>query len=183
VDLIVDANRRPTLSRRFETTVVGEALISALVTAALIIAVVWNLPDSDIKRSAQPALKPLAVTSGTDQVWTMYSPDPIRRIEIFEIHVTMADGSDRMWSFSQGDRVMGQFHWYHWQKLKEQAIREPGIRAGLAMWVVRHLTTEGEHPQRVQMILHAEELLPPGKAGVPAVEKQTLYETNLTGRP
>jgi hypothetical protein len=166
VDLIVDDTRRPTLSRRFEKTVAGEALISALVTAALIIAVVWNLPDSDIKRSAQPALKPLAVTSGTDQVWTMYSPDPIRRIEIFEIHVTMADGSDRMW-----------------QKLKEQAIREPGIRAGLAMWVVRHLTTEGERRQRVQMILRAEELLPPGKAGVPAVEKQTLYEKNLTGRP
>jgi hypothetical protein len=183
VDVIVGDTRRPTLSHRFEKTLAGEALISALVTAALIIAVVWNLPDSDIKRSAQPALQPLAIASGTDQVWTMYAPDPIKRIEALEIHVTMADGSDRTWSFTQGDRVIGQFHWYHWQKLKEQAIREPGIRAGLAMWVVRHLTTPGEHPQRVQMIFRAEELLPPGKAGVPAVEKQTLYEKNLNGRP
>jgi hypothetical protein len=182
VDVIVDDAGRPASSQRFERTVAGEALISALVTAALIIAVVWNLPDSDIKRSAQPALTPLAVSSGTDQVWTMYSPDPIRRIENFEVHVTMADGSDRVWSFSQGDRLLGQFHWYHWQKLKEQAIREPGIRAGLATWVVRHLTTPGEHPQRVQMILRTEELLPPGKAGVPAVENQTLYEKNLDGR-
>jgi hypothetical protein len=158
-------------------------VISALVTAALIIAVVWNLPDSDIKRSAQPALTPLAVASGTDQTWTMYSPDPIRRMEILEIHVTMADASDRVWSFNQGDRVIGQFHWYHWQKLKEQAIREPAIRAGLAMWVVRHLTTPVEQPHRVQMIFRAEELLPPGKTGVPAVEKQTLYEKNLDGRP
>jgi hypothetical protein len=33
------------------------------------------------------------------------------------------------------------------------------------------------------MIFRAEELLPPGKTGVPAVEKQTLYEKNLDGRP
>jgi hypothetical protein len=183
VDLIVDDTRRPTLSHRFEETLAGEALISALVTAALIIAVVWNLPDSDIKRSAQPALQPLAVSSGTDQVWQMYAPDPIRRSEVLEIHVTMADGSDRVWSFNQGDRLIGQFHWYHWQKLKEQAIRQPNIRAGLVMWVVRHLSRPGEQPQRVQMIFRAEDLLPPGKAGIPASEKQTLYEQDLTGRP
>ncbi|MBP1819912.1 hypothetical protein [Mycobacterium sp. OAE908] len=179
--MIVEDVRPPTLSHRFEMTVAGEALISALVTAALIVAIVCNLPDSDIKRSAQPALRPLAVSTGTDQTWTMYSPDPIRRIEILEVHVTMADGSDRMWSFSQGDRVIGQLHWYHWQKLKEQVIRTPAIRAGLAMWAVRHLTTLGEHPTKVQMILRTEELLPPGKAGVPTVGTEVLYAKTLNG--
>jgi hypothetical protein len=175
--------RHTPLSQRFEKTVAGEALISALVTAALMIAVVWNLPDSDIKRSAQPALAPLAVSSGTDQVWTMYAPDPIKRIEVLEIYVMMADGSDRMWSFNQGDRLIGQFHWYHWQKLKEQVIRQPNIRAGLALWVVRHLTRPGEQPHKVEMILRFEELLPPGKSGMPAIGKQTLYEQDLTARP
>lgn len=183
MDVEIDDTPRLALSHRFEKSLAGEVLISALVTASLMIAVVWNLPDSDIKRSAQPALEPLAVSSGTDQVWQMYAPDPIRRIEILEIHVIMADGSDRVWSFNQGDRLIGQFHWYHWQKLKEQAIRQPNIRAGLAMWVVRHLTTRGEHPRRVQMIFRAEDLLPPGKTGVPAVEQQTLYDKDLTGRP
>jgi hypothetical protein len=183
VGLTVDDLRRPTLSHRFERTLAGEVLISALVTTALIIGVVWNLPDSEIKRSAQPALQPLAVFSGTDQVWTMYAPDPISRVEILEIHVVMDDGSDRVWTFSQGDRLLGQFHWYHWQKIKEQAIREPGIRAGLAEWVVRHLTTPEERPARVKMVFRGEEALPPGKAGVPAVETRTIYEEDLTGRP
>ena len=177
------ADNLSVLAHRFERTLAGEVLISAPVTAALVIGVVWNLPDSEIKRSAQPSLQPLAVASGADQIWRMYAPDPVRRIEILEIHVTMADGSDRVWSFNQGERVIGQFHWYRWQKLKEQAIREPGIRAGLAMWVVRHLTTPGEQPQRVRMIFRSEELLPPGKVGTPATENDTLHEKDLTGRP
>jgi len=175
--------RQSPLSLRFEKSLAGEVLISAVVTAALIIAVVWNLPDSEVKRSAQPALRPLAVASGTEQVWQMYAPDPIKRTEILEVHVTMADGSDRVWSFSKGDRFLGPFHWYHWQKLKEQAIRQPDIRAGLAMWVVRHVTTSGERPVRVEMILHTTDLLPPGKTGIPSTETQTLYLRDLTAEP
>ena len=175
--------RRLPLSQKFESTLAGEALISAFVAVALIIGVVCNLSDSEIKRTAQPALEPLAVFTGTQQVWAMYAPDPIHRVEILEIHVTMADGSDRMWSFSRGDRLVGQFRWYHWQKVKEQAIRQPGIRAGLSMWAVRHLTAPGERPTRVEMVFRSEELLPPGKSGTPAIEKQTLYDQKLTGRP
>jgi hypothetical protein len=145
-----DRERYSSPSQRFEKSLAGEVLISALVATAVIIAVVWNLPESEVKRSVQPALRPLAISSGTEQFWQMYAPDPIRRTEILEIHVTMAYGSDRVWSFNKGDRLLGPFHWYHWQKLKEQAIREPDIRAGLAMWVVHHLTAPDERPLRVQ---------------------------------
>jgi hypothetical protein len=171
--------QRPTLSERFEKSFVGEALISALVTTAVIIAVVWNLPDSEIKRAAQPALQPLAVASGTEQVWQMYAPDPIKRVEILEVDVTMADGSDRVWSFSEGDRILGPFHWYHWQKLKEQAIRQPDIRAGLANWAVRHLTVPGDHPARVQMLFRSNELPRPGKPVTSRFVTETLYDKPL----
>lgn len=170
----------PTLSERVEKSLAGQALISALVTAALIIAVVCNLPNSEIKRAAQPALRPLAVASGTEQVWQMYAPDPIQRTEILEVHVTMADGSDRVWSFNKGDLLLGPFHWYHWQKLKEQAIRQPEIRAGLAMWVVRHVTTPGDHPVRVQMLFRSKDLAPPGKSAVSGFNTETLYDKKLS---
>ena len=171
--------QRPTLSERFEKSLAGEVLISALVTTAVIIGVVWNLPDSEIKRAAQPALQPLAVASGTEQIWQMYAPDPVQRVEILEVHVTMADGSDRVWSFNEGDRVLGPFHWYHWQKLKEQAIREPGIRTGLAMWVVHHLTVPGDHPVRVQMLFRSKELAAPGNATTSDFVTDTLYDKQL----
>ena len=175
-----DRTRNAPLSQRLEKSVAGEALISALVTAALIIAIVWNLPESEIKRAAEPALRPVATSSGLDQVWRMYAPDPIRRTEILEVHVTMADGSDRVWSFNEGDRLLGPFHWYHWQKLKEQAIREPGIREGLALWVVRHLTMPSDHPVRVQMLFRSQELLRPGEVGTSGFKAETLYDKRLS---
>jgi hypothetical protein len=168
------------LSQRLERSLAGEVLISALVTAALIIAAVWNLPDSEIKRAAQPALGPIAVASGTEQVWQMYAPDPIQRTEILEVHVTMADGSDRVWSFNKGDLLLGPFHWYHWQKLKEQAVRQPDIRAGLAMWVVRHVTTPGDHPVRVQMLFRFENLAPPGQSAASGFKTESLYDKPLS---
>jgi hypothetical protein len=177
--LITEAPRQPSLSERFEKSLAGEVLISALVTAALIIAVVWNLPDSEIKRSAKPALEPLATTSGLEQVWQMYAPDPVHRLEILEIHVTMADGSDRVWSFNEGDRILGPFHWYHWQKLKEQAIRQPDIRHGLSMWVVHHLTVPVDHPVRVQMLFRSKEFGPPGEPTTSAFVTETLYDKRL----
>jgi hypothetical protein len=171
--------QQATLSERFEKSLAGEVLISALVTTALIIAVVWNLPDSEIKRQAKPALEPLATTSGLEQVWQMYAPDPVHRLEILEVHVTMADGSDRVWSFNEGDRVLGPFHWYHWQKLKEQAIRQPDIRPGLSMWVVQHLTMPGDRTVHVQMLFRSKEFAPPGKATTSDFVTETLYDRRL----
>jgi hypothetical protein len=105
MDVDTERRQRPTHSERFEKSFAGEVLISALVTAALTIGVVFNLPDSAIKNSAMPALDPLATSSGADQIWRMYAPDPIQRTEVLEIHVTMADGGDRVWSFNKGGRT------------------------------------------------------------------------------
>jgi hypothetical protein len=179
MEVNTEPRRQPSPSERFEKSFAGEVLISALVTAAMIIAVVWNLPDSEIKRSAQPVLEPVARSSGLEQVWQMYAPDPVRRLEILEVHVTMADGSDRVWSFNEGERVLGPFHWYHWQKLKEQAIRQPGIRPGLAMWVVRHLTVPGDRPVHVQMLFRSQDLAPPGKPATSGFTTETLYDRRL----
>jgi hypothetical protein len=179
MDVSSGVSDRPSLSERFEKSLAGEVLISALVTAVLIIAVVCNLPDSQIKRSAEPALEPVATSSGLEQVWQMYAPDPVRRLEILEVHVTMADGGDRVWSFHEGDRVLGAFHWYHWQKLKEQAIRQPATREGLSMWVVRHLTVPGDRPTRVQMLFHAQDFAPPGKPTTSDFVTETLYDRRL----
>jgi len=169
------------LSKRFETSFLGEVVISVAVTAIVLIAVVWNLPDSEVRRSAIPTLTPLAAPTGLEQVWSMYAPDPIQRTEILEVHVTMADGSDRLWSFERGDYVGGPLFWYHWQKFKEQAIRQPGTRAGLADWVVHQLTGPDEHAVRVEVVFRAIDLVPPGRQTAPATEVKTLYERNLEG--
>jgi hypothetical protein len=175
--------RLSALGQRFERSRAGEALISAAVTVVVLIGVVWNLPDSAAKRVVAPTLRPVATASGLAAEWRMYAPDPISAVETLEVHVRMADGGDRMWSFHRGDLVLGPFAWYRWQKLKESAPRAPDIRAGIAHWVVRKLTTPAEHPTRVQMIFRTQEMPPPGNDGPTATKVETLYDEKLTGPP
>ena len=164
-------------------SVFAEAMISALVSVVLFIGVVWNLPESEVKRQLTPVLRPVASAAGLEQGWRMYAPEPIRRLEVIEVHVTMSDGNDRMWVNPSGDKVIGSFAWYHWQKLKECLPREPKIRAGVAHWVVRELTAPSEKPVRVQIIMRTELLPPPGADGPRTTAVETLYDENLEGRP
>jgi hypothetical protein len=160
----------------------GQALISALVCVIVLIGVVWNSPDSEVKQVLTPTLQPIASAMSLDQVWRMYAPEPISRLETVEVHVTMAGGADRMWTIHKGDLVIGPFAWYRWQKLKEQTIREAGTRAGIAHWVVRELTNPSEHPIRVQMVFRTEDLPAPGKDGPRTTNVETLYNEDLPGR-
>jgi hypothetical protein len=171
------------VGQRFERSFAGEVIISGLVTVVVLIGLLWNLPNSELKRSLTPTLRPVAAAAGMQQNWQMYAPDPIAGIEDLQIRVRMADGSDRVWRWKPGDKVIAPFSWYRWQKLKEQAIREPASRPGLARWVVRELTTPAERPVHVLMLFRNEVLPPPGKKGPRPVSVKTLYSQPLKGRP
>jgi hypothetical protein len=170
------------LQRRFESSAIGEALIGALVALFLLVGIAWNLPASEIKNRLVMALRPVATATGTDQVWQMYAPDPVRRLEVVEVHVTLADGTDRVWTLQRRDLVTGPFSWYRWQKLKEQLVREPVIRAEFARWVVRELAPPPAQPVRVAMTFRATDMPPPGANITPATTTETLYADDLPGR-
>jgi hypothetical protein len=163
----------------FERSDFGQAVISGLVTIVLLIGVAWNLPDAKIQRLLLPILEPLAQAVGLEQVWTMYAPDVIRQQEFVEVNVTMADGSTRTWVPPSGDKVIGPFEWYHWQKLKENVPRDPSTRADLAHWVARGLTTESEKPVRVQITMRTIQIPPPGEDGPQVAGAETLYDETL----
>jgi len=169
--------------RRFERSDFGQAVISALITLVLLIGVVWNLPDSKIKSTLQPLLEPIAQAVGLEQVWKMYAPDVIRQLEFIEVRVTMDDGSTRTWTPPSGDKVIGPFSWYHWQKLKENLPRDVTTRKDLARWVVRELTSPDEKPARVQIIFQTSDIAPPGQQVAPSMREETLYDESLAGRP
>jgi hypothetical protein len=160
-----------------------ETLISAWIALVLLIGVVWNLPDAEIKRRLMPVLRPIASAAGLEQVWQMYAPEPIRRRETVDVVITMADGTQRTWSYRRGDPVLGPLAWYHWQKLKEQMVREEDIRAGIAHWVVRELAQPADQPVRVQMILRTEDLPPPGDDSPSPTATEPIYDERLVGRP
>jgi hypothetical protein len=171
------------LGRQFESSTTGQTLSSAVVAIAVVIGVAWNLPESDIKRSMMPTLYPIAAATGVSQVWSMYAPDPISALETINIEVTMADGSVREWNWEPGDRILGPFAWYRWQKLKEQTIREPASRPGFTHWAVRQLTRPEEQPVKVEMLFHREPLPAPGHSEPQRQFVETLYSEQLAARP
>jgi hypothetical protein len=171
------------IGQRFESSRVGEVLISCVVVVVLITGVVSSLPDAEVKRRLAPVMQPWAAAAGLEQSWRIYAPEPLRRQEFVEVRVTMTDGVERVWTNPRGDRVLGAFAWYHWQKVKENLVNDPNSRVGVAHWVVHRLTGRGERPARVQMILYTEELPAPGAHDAPIEGEQLLYDENLIGRP
>ncbi|MDT5054626.1 MAG: hypothetical protein QOF66_2992 [Mycobacterium sp.] len=165
---------------RFKGSQIREGAISALIATVILIGVVSNMPDSAIKAVLAPTLTPIAVGTGLDQFWGMYAPDPPSRLEDLEVHVTMADGGNRVWKLpTQYDRVVGVAVSHRWRKLKESLLSEPQIRPELAHWVVHQLTVPAERPIRVYMILRTEVLTPPGTSGRGATGVDTLYDEDL----
>ena len=169
------------IGQRFEGSPFGEAAISGLVVVVLLTGVVWSLPDAEVKRRLAPVLQPVASATGLEQSWRMYAPEPQRRQECLEVRVTMANGVQRVWTNPRGDRVVGAFAWYHWQKVKENVVHDPASRVGVAHWIVHRLTGRAERAVRVQMILRTESLPAPGTDGSPVRGEEILYDEKLTG--
>jgi hypothetical protein len=162
----------------------GEGAISALIAVIVLIGVVWNMPDSAIKQMLTPVLAPIALGTGLEQGWAMYAPNPPRRLENLEVHVTMATGGDRVWTLpASDDRVLGPVAAHRWRKLKESLFSQPEVRPQLAHWVVRELTGPSERAVRVYMILRTQDLPPPGTSGPGASGVEPLYDEILSGSP
>lgn len=167
----------------FDETAFGQVIISGLVVVIITVGVVWNLPSAALTRPLTPVLGPVAGSTGLQQGWGMFAPNPYRQRKSLEVRVTMADGEERLWEVKRGDRVIGSFVWTHWQQLASQAIDKPRVRARFASWIVREVTRPGESPVRVRMVARIENLAPPGDDTPQKVVVKTVYDRRLTGMP
>ena len=171
-----------TVGPRFESSPFGQAAISGVIVLMLFIGVVWSLPDAEVERRLAPVLQPIAWRPGWNRAGGCMRR--IRRAaEFLDVRVALANGAQRVWTNPRGDRVVGAFAWYHWQKVKENAVHDPASRAGVAHWIVRRLTGRSERAVRVQMILRTESLPAPGTNGSPVPGEEILYDETLTGEP
>jgi hypothetical protein len=170
------------LGRRFEQSSAGRALISVVIVLIVGIGIVYNLPESQLKREIRPSLRPIATAVGLDQTWSMYAPEPISQLESVQVRVQMADGPDRVWTWGRSGRIIGPFSWYHWQKLKERVVREPAARRGLARWAIRELTDPGDRPTHVLMLLRTEQLPAPGAGAPGRVQVKPIFDEAIGPR-
>ncbi len=172
-----------TLGLRFERSPAGECLISVGVCVAVLIGIVWNLPNSHLRQRLVEPLQPIAESTGLQQKWSMYAPDPISVVETLEVNVEMAGGGVRTWTSERTHPAVSSLRWYHWQKLKEQLIRNDAAVPDFVRWVVRELTSPGEHPVRATVLVRREAMQAPGEHRPGAVTVHKVYRTEVRAVP
>lgn len=177
------ADHASAVQHSFRGSPVGEAAVNCLVIVVVLIGLVSNLPESEIKSRFMPLLGPVAGVTGLDQYWAMYAPNPPRRLEDMEVHVTMADGTDRVWTLPTYDPLFGVASQHRWRKIKESLVTEPSIRRDFAHWVVRQVARPQEHVERVYILLRTEDLSPPGVRASGDKGQEPLYDEILRGQP
>lgn len=161
-------------SRRARLRKIG---VSVLVVAVVTIGVLESVPDSPIERAAAPVVTPVARATGLDQGWGVFSPNPPRVVTAVRMHVIMRNGENRVWRFEEDSTPFA----YRWRKMKEALIRYPKARPGFARWVINELTSEGERPARVVMIMERTTLPLPGR-GSPKRIQSVMLDTRAGGR-
>jgi hypothetical protein len=159
---------------------IREIAISVMIVAVLVIGVVGNLPDASLTRAVTPAVDTVAVPLGLEQNWSMYAPNPPRRQENIEVHIAMADGTEKVWTLPRLNPVFGVAFSHRWRRFKESLLTEKQLRPDFVHWVVREMTTPGDHPIRADLLLLTEKIPPPGVSGDGATNVETLYTENLT---
>ncbi|HSV66645.1 MAG TPA: hypothetical protein VLJ59_12150 [Mycobacteriales bacterium] len=162
-----------------ERTSLGQGLISALILIILITGVVWNLPDSAVKRQVSPVITPIGFAIGVGQSWGVFAPNPPRQQEYVDVVVTLREGREAVWTIPHGDPVFGYYVAERWHKLKEYVVRTQPVRRPFARWVTGLLAGPDGGATRVRIVLRTELLPAPGSTAAATTETTILYDERL----
>ena len=82
-----------------------EALSSFGIIIILLVAVIWSVPNAPIRQDLVPSLEPIARFTGLDQMWGMFSPNPLVAVPEVETVVRYDSGASRSWRL-ESDRSL-----------------------------------------------------------------------------
>jgi hypothetical protein len=175
------ATKRPTLQQRFEESRRGKRVISGIIAVIIGTQLVWSMPDSAIRRGLMPVVEP-ANAINVNERWSMFAPVTATRVEEFEVDVTMADGSTRIWKRLPDPLLDKIFLPDRWPAMTETARHEQDGRREFARWVVTKVTGPSDRPVKVVMMYRFKVLPPPGQPSVGSTGTKVIYEEALTGQ-
>lgn len=108
----------PEMSRpALEEHRVGRIALGVLLAFLCFTIVVWNLPESETRRTLVPQVEPLVQTLGLWQGWAMFSPNPAEQAARVRAEVTFADGGVVEWRPPRPGPVTGvgrDERWRNW---------------------------------------------------------------------
>jgi hypothetical protein len=173
------------LQDRIEEALLGRAMISAFVAITVVALVLWNLPDSDVRARALPVVEPYIWSTGLDQNWGVFAPDPRREVTNLVARATYADGRVEEFEFPRGDPLLFAYWDYRWRKWDEWAVgtEHQDLWQPTAAWFAREAADAGEAPLNVTLVKRSYALLPPGPGPERGAWQENAYYTLTVTQP
>ena len=173
------------LQPRFERTRFGQGVISAVIVVIFACAIVWQMPNSPIRSDLRPIVRPIAITTGLDQNFGVFAPNPPRRLEYIDVQVTKRSGAVSTWQMPDWDPLFSHYWLSRWKKLKENLISTPSTRGPFLHWYARQVATPDDPVVRLRMVLRTAPIPAPSGAAPNSFRPATtvLYDEKLTGNP
>lgn len=147
-----------------EASRVGRAIISAFVSVTVAALVLWNLPESELRTRTFPVVESYIRSTGLEQNWGVFAPDPRRETIELVARVTYADGATEEFEFPRGDPFISAYWDYRWRKWDEWAVttEHQNLWQPTAAWFAREAADGGGEPAKVTLVRRSYVLLPPG---------------------
>lgn len=152
------------MQSRIEGSRAGRIVISAALLFTVFALVVWNAPDSPLRRHLLVATGRYTAALGLDQNWAVFAPNPRTDSLKLIASVQFANGRSENWALPRGGSILGAYWDYRWLKWMEWTISPDNrpLWQATANYVARRLSRPGTPVSRVFLAEETSTNNPPG---------------------
>jgi hypothetical protein len=145
------------VQERLEANPIGRAAITGLIIVTLGAMLISNLPPSTLRETALPIVRPLLDTTGLNQNWNLFAPNPRKSTLRLEARITYQDGTTSVWRTPISDQIVGEYRAFRWRKWASYVVSNTRCTVGprlcpvTALWLARIHAVGGKVPVRVEL--------------------------------
>jgi hypothetical protein len=158
-------------------------LITGVILVTLGAMIISNLPDSTLRRTALPIVRPLLDSTGLNQNWNLFAPNPRRSTLRLEARIEHADGTTSVWRTPISDALFGTYRAFRWRKWAGNVVsnRHRQLWRVTAVWLARIHARDGKVPVRVQLFKQSYVAPKPGSGnfGQPPWNEERIYNLRI----
>jgi hypothetical protein len=171
------------LQERLEANPNGRAVITGVILVTLGAMIISNLPDSTLRKTAIPIVRPLLDTTGLNQNWNLFAPNPRRATLRLEARIDYEDGTTSIWRTPISDQLVGEYRAFRWRKWASYVVANDRrfLWPLTAVWLARMHYRNGKVPIRVTLYKQSYTAPKPGSGDYrqPPWQEHFLYRLRI----
>jgi hypothetical protein len=167
------------MQEQFEAHPVGRIVISVFVVFTVAAILVSNLPSSRLKRLVAPVFRPYLNSSGLNQAWDAFAPNPRSTSYNLEGRILFRDGTRATWRPPRSDVVRHAYTTARWRRWANNVLDFKSLHGPTAAWLARTHARPGKEPQIIQLVKLSHPAHEPGsgRRGRPPWREEVIYTT------